>query len=77
MTLPRYGRERYKNSPNLDILPTYTQGMSKSCIIYGFIGMTLPRYGRERYKNSLNLDILSTYTQGMSKSCIIYTGLLV
>ena len=30
ITLPRYGRERYKNSPNLDILPTYTQGMSKS-----------------------------------------------
>ena len=30
MTLPRYGRERYKNSRNLDILPTYTQGMSKS-----------------------------------------------
>ena len=34
MTLPRYDRERYKNSLNLDILPTYTQGMSKSCIIY-------------------------------------------
>jgi hypothetical protein len=33
MTLPRYGHERYKNSPNLDILPTYTQGMSKSCVI--------------------------------------------
>jgi len=30
MTLPRYGRERYKNSRNLDILSTYTQGMSKS-----------------------------------------------
>jgi hypothetical protein len=30
MTLPRYGRERYKNSHNLDILTTYTQGMSKS-----------------------------------------------
>jgi len=30
MTLPRYGRERYKNSHNLDILATYTQGMSKS-----------------------------------------------
>ena len=43
MTLPRYGRERYKNSRNLDILPTYTQGI-------GFIGTTLPRYDRERYK---------------------------
>jgi hypothetical protein len=30
MTLPRYDRERYKNSHNLDILATYTQGMSKS-----------------------------------------------
>ena len=30
MILSRYGRECYKNSHNLDILPTYTQSMSKS-----------------------------------------------
>jgi len=28
--LPKYGRERYKNFRDLDILPTYTRVMSKT-----------------------------------------------